>query len=149
MNLTTLLAQLISILIVKLQKVVIRGKICFLILEHFFSKCTFLRFFYFCFFAQRLSNQLNFLVVVHIYQIRVFDDSLSLLTITMAMIHIYALHLNGVVLRRHVTNKIHISTSRRCIDTTLGKVLTQCRRLPNKSKGPRSFDRVTNMRPHD
>ena len=36
-----------------------------------------------------------------------------------------AWHLNGVVLWGHVTNKIHISTCRRCIDTTtLGKVLT-------------------------
>ena len=41
-----------------------------------------------------------------------------------ALTHKYAWHLNGVVLWGHVTNKIHISTCRRCIDTTLGKVLT-------------------------
>ena len=38
--------------------------------------------------------------------------------------HAYAWHLNGVALWGHVTNKTHISTCRRCIDTTLGKVLT-------------------------
>ena len=37
--------------------------------------------------------------------------------------HIYA-YLNGVVFWGHVANKIHNSTCRRCIDTTLGKVLT-------------------------
>ena len=41
-----------------------------------------------------------------------------------ALTHIYAWHLNGVVLWGHVTYKIHISTCRRCIDTTLGKALT-------------------------
>ena len=34
-----------------------------------------------------------------------------------------ALHLNGVVLWSHVTNKTHMSTCRRCIYTTLGKML--------------------------
>ena len=48
-----------------------------------------------------------------------------------ALTHKYAWHLNGVVFLGHVTNKIHISTCRRCIDTTLGKVLTKCKRLPN------------------
>ena len=38
--------------------------------------------------------------------------------------HKYAYHLNMVVLWGHVTNKIHISTYRRCNDTTLGQVLT-------------------------
>ena len=41
-----------------------------------------------------------------------------------ALTHKYAWHLNGVVLWGHVTNKIHISTCRRYIDTLLGKVLT-------------------------
>ena len=41
-----------------------------------------------------------------------------------ALTHEYAWHLNGVVLWGHMTNKIHISTCRRCIDTTLGKVQT-------------------------
>ena len=36
----------------------------------------------------------------------------------------YAYHLNVVVSWGHVTNKIRISTYRRCNDTTLGKVLT-------------------------
>ena len=36
----------------------------------------------------------------------------------------YAWHLNGVVLWGHVTNKIHISTCGRCMDTKLGKLLT-------------------------
>ena len=34
----------------------------------------------------------------------------------------YAWHLDGVILWGHVTNKILISTCRRCIDTTLDKV---------------------------
>ena len=36
-----------------------------------------------------------------------------------------AAYLNGVVLSGHVTNKMHISTCRKCVSTiTLGKVLT-------------------------
>ena len=41
-----------------------------------------------------------------------------------ALTHEYAWNLNRVVLWAHVTNKIHISTCRRYIDTLLGKVLT-------------------------
>ena len=41
-----------------------------------------------------------------------------------ALTNKYAWLLNGVVLWGHVRNKIHISTGRRFIDTTLGKVLT-------------------------
>ena len=41
-----------------------------------------------------------------------------------AVTHIYARHINGVALWGHVADKIHISTPRKCIDTTLGKVLT-------------------------
>ena len=41
-----------------------------------------------------------------------------------AFTHKYAWHLNGVVLWGHVTNKIHISTCGRCMDTKLGKLLT-------------------------
>ena len=41
-----------------------------------------------------------------------------------AITHRYEWHLNGVVLRGLVANKIHITTYKRCIDTTLGKVLT-------------------------
>ena len=48
-----------------------------------------------------------------------------------ALTHKYGCYLNGVVLWGHMTNEIHISTCRRCIDTTLGKVLTKCKRLPN------------------
>ena len=40
-----------------------------------------------------------------------------------ALTHRYAWHLNGVVFLGHETNKIHISTCRRFIDTKLGKVL--------------------------
>ena len=36
----------------------------------------------------------------------------------------YAWHLNGVVPWGHVKNKLHISTFRRYINTTLGKVLS-------------------------
>ena len=75
MDLTTLLAQLVPILRVKLRKVVI-GKICFLIFGNFFSECTFLRLSHF-FLASCLFNQLNFSVVVHIYKIHVFDEALS------------------------------------------------------------------------
>ena len=42
-----------------------------------------------------------------------------------ALTHKFAWHLNGV------ENKIHISSCRRCIDTTLEKVLTKCKRPPN------------------
>ena len=41
-----------------------------------------------------------------------------------ALTHKYAWHLNGVVLLGHVTNKIHISTCIKHINTTIGKVLT-------------------------
>ena len=78
-------------------------------------------------------------MVVHIYKIYVFDQAFFPLNyqnaydhqmfqggdlVQGALTHIYAWHLNGVVLWGHVTNKIHISTRRRCIDTTLGNVLT-------------------------
>ena len=43
-----------------------------------------------------------------------------------ALTHRYAWHLRRVVLWGHVTIKIHISTCRRCIDTTLGKVMPKC-----------------------
>ena len=48
-----------------------------------------------------------------------------------AFAHKYAWHLNGVVLLGHVTNKMHILTCRRCIGTTLVKVLTKCKTLPD------------------
>ena len=41
-----------------------------------------------------------------------------------ALTHIYAWHLNGMVLWSLVINKIHIFTSRICVDITLGKVRT-------------------------
>ena len=41
-----------------------------------------------------------------------------------ALTHKYAWHHSGVVLLRHMTNKIYISTCRRYINTSLGKVLT-------------------------
>ena len=41
-----------------------------------------------------------------------------------ALTHECACHLSGVVLWGHVTIKVHISTCRRYINTTLGKVLT-------------------------
>ena len=78
-------------------------------------------------------------MVVHIYKIYVFDQAFFPLNyqnaydhqmfqggdlVQGALTHIYACHLNGVVLWGHVTNKIHISTCGRCIDTALGKVLT-------------------------
>ena len=43
----------------------------------------------------------------------------------------YEWHLKGVFLWGHVANKIHISTCRRCIDTTLDKGLIKCKMLPN------------------
>ena len=87
MDLTTFLAQLVSILRVKLYKEKRKKekKYVFLIFVHFFSKCTFLRLWHF-FLALWLSNQLNFSVVVHIYKIRVFDKAFFLLTIRMPMI---------------------------------------------------------------
>ena len=44
--------------------------------------------------------------------------------------HEFPWPLNKMVLWRHVTNKIYISTFRRPIDTKLGKVLTHRDRLP-------------------
>ena len=44
--------------------------------------------------------------------------------------HIFVWHLNGVVFRGHVTNKIHTTTYRRPVDTKLRKVLTYCEKLP-------------------
>ena len=44
-------------------------------------------------------------------------------TVWGALTHKYAWQHNRVVLWGHVTNEVHISTCRRCIDTTLGKVL--------------------------
>ena len=41
-----------------------------------------------------------------------------------ALTHIYPWHHNGVALWCQVTNKIHISTCRRCINTTLAKMIT-------------------------
>ena len=61
-----------------------------------------------------------------------------------AVTHKYTWYLNGVVLWGHVTNKIHASTCRRCINTTLGKVLTSCENLPNMtlwSSGQREVTR--------
>ena len=44
--------------------------------------------------------------------------------------HIFVWHFNGVVFWGHVTNKIHIITYRRTVDTKLRKVLTYCEKLP-------------------
>ena len=60
-----------------------------------------------------------------------------------AFTHKYAWHLNGVILWGHMTNKIHISTSR-CIDIKLGKVLTCV-----QDSQTWHFDQVTNVRLRD
>ena len=86
-----------------------------------------------------LSNQLNFSMAVRIYKVHVFDEAFFLLTVRMPMIFklfrlikcCKKLSLNRVVFWNHVISIIHISTCRRCIDTTLGKVLTYCKRHPN------------------
>ena len=89
--------------ILKCKKVVIegsqRGKTCFLIFGRFFSKCIFL---------------------TECYDHQTFQGGDMLRG---ALTHIYARHLNRVVFWGHVKNKIHISTCRRCIDTTLDKEL--------------------------
>ena len=41
-----------------------------------------------------------------------------------ALTHKYVWHLNGVVLWDHVTDEVHVSTRKRCIDITLGKLPT-------------------------
>ena len=125
MDLTTFLAQLVPILRVKLWKVVIRGKICFLIFRHFFSKGTFLRLWHFFLPSDYPINSI--FSGSADYKIFVFDEALFLLTIRMPMItnfsggdtlqgaltHIYEWHLKGVILWGHVTNKIHIPICRR------------------------------------
>ena len=74
------------ILRVKLQKVVIRGKICcFFLLWALLLKMYILEVVAF-FLAQWLSNQLNVSVVAHIYKIHVTDEAFLLLTIGMPMI---------------------------------------------------------------
>ena len=52
-----------------------------------------------------------------------------------ALTHKYPWHFNGVALLGHVTNKIHISICRKCIDITVGKVLTLCQ-LEAPTHGP-------------
>ena len=53
----------------------------------------------------------------NVYDYQTFQDG--------DMLQRAAAYLNGVVLWGHVTNKMHISTCRKCVGTiTLGKVLT-------------------------
>ena len=52
-------------------------------------------------------------------------------------------HINGVVLWSHMTNRIHISTCRRHIDTKPGKVMT------STFKTAWHIDHVTNMKSRD
>ena len=74
----------------------------------------------------------QFLVVVYIYKISVFDEAFFHLIIRMPMItklfrvvtcckELSLIYVNDIFA---VTNKIHISICRECIDTTLGKVVT-------------------------
>ena len=101
-------------------------------------------------------------VAVRIYNIHVFDEAFFQNDyghqtfqvgdmLRGALTHKYAWYLNGVVLSDHVTYKIHISTCRRCVNTTLGKVLTKCKRLLNMtlSSGDnvRSRDCLKNLYP--
>ena len=87
------------------------------------------------FLAKWLSSQLSFLVAVHAYKIHIFDEAFysyyqnayghqNFHGCDMLRGALTQKHLNGVVLWVHVTNKIHISTCRTSINTTLGKVLT-------------------------
>ena len=55
------------------------------------------------------------------------DDDMLL----QALSHKYVWHLNGEILWGHVANKTHILVCTIYIDTTLGKVLTKRKRLPN------------------
>ena len=74
----------------------------------------------------------QFLVVVYIYKISVFDEAFFHLIIRMPMItkffrvvtcckELSLIYINDIFT---VTNKIHISTCSECIDTALGKVVT-------------------------
>ena len=134
-----LLAQLVSILRAKSSKVVIRGKmVCFFYFWALFFKMYIFEVLTFFSSSSYQLNQLNFSVAVRIYKIYVLDEAFFLSSqseyqtfqggdmLQGALTHTYARHVNGVVLWGYVTNKIHISTCRRCMDTKLGKVLTQC-----------------------
>ena len=76
MGLKTLLARLVSVLRVNLKKAVVRGKIRFfnfwvLLLKMYIFEVVAI------FLAYWLTNQVNFLVVVHIYKIRIFQETFS------------------------------------------------------------------------
>ena len=117
-----ILAQLVSILWVKLKDVVIRGKkIFFLISGYFFSKCTI--FVFVTFFSPLVVIQSTQFFSVSTYLWNVFDEAFFLLTIRIPMVtklfrvvhaarsshpYKYAWHLNGVVLLGHVANKIYL-----------------------------------------
>ena len=114
MGFRTFLGQLVFICKVKLWKVVISGKICcfssqnvpFLCLWHFLL-------------TQRLSNQLNFSVLC------VFTRCFwwSIFPHNYQNTYGHQTFQGGDMRWHHVTNQIHISTCRRCINTTIGKVL--------------------------
>ena len=137
MGFRTFLAQLVSISRVKLWKVVTRGKMFFFLFLGSSSQNIPVLCLWHFFLTWWLSNQLNF-SVSYVF-IRCFWWSIFLHNYQnvyghqtfqggdmrwRALTHKYAWDLNGKVLLGHVTNKIHISTCRKCINTTKGKVLT-------------------------
>ena len=109
----------------------------FLIFRHFFPKCTFLSPSHFPFNSilqwQYISIRSTFLMkhFSSYYQNAFGHQTLQGGDMLRgAPTHKYAWHLKGVGFWGHVTSK-YISTCRRCINTTLGKVLTKFKRLPN------------------
>ena len=147
MDFRSFLAQLVSILRVKLKKIVIRGKICFLKNFWAFLKSKRNIFVFAAFFSRLVLVQSAQFFSASTYH--VFDEA-SFLYFSFnyqnayghqtfqggnmqqgALTQEYACHLNGMVFLGHVKNKIHISTCRRC----------GCQTWP--------FNQVTNMSSRD
>ena len=126
MGLTNFLARLVSILRAKLLKVFIRGGgRCFFKLWALFQN---VHFYWGCdIFSCLVGIQLT-LNYQNAYGRQTFQSGDLL---PGAFTNKYAWHLKRVVLWGHLTNKIRISTCSRCMDTKLGKLLTEGKRLSN------------------
>ena len=138
MGSTTSLAQLVSILRVKLSKVVIKGKISFF--QSLGTSPQRIRFWGCDIFVSPSGCPINsifqwqYIFIRFMFLMNYFSSNYENACghqtfqggdmLWVALTHKYTWHLNGVVLWGHVTNEIHISTCRRCINNTLGNMMT-------------------------
>ena len=112
--------------------------IFFSIFGHFSSKNTFSRLWYFFFLPSGCPINsifrwqyifIRFMFLMNYFSLN-YQNAYGHQTfqggdmLRVALTHKYTWHLNGVVLWGHVTNEIHISTCRRCINNTLGNMMT-------------------------